>query len=1032
MINTSSEFKRLIYSGERVFVVDATITLANGTTLNVSNSRIMSNGLEIDDAVGSDGDFDCMGSTIVNGCELILYNNDEIYSDYDFINAKVNIVVKVMTSHGYETVPKGVFTVDEATFSNMSVTLTLLDNMCQFDRPYKSQNLYTNSTTIYNIVMDACTSCGVLFSQSTIPNGSFIVNTPPKEDTTYRDVIGWCAAIAGCFARCTTDGKLEFAWFDTDRFDADTGTDGGIFDAGTPSYTTGDTLNGGTFNPWNDPINADGGLFTDRSGLHHITSLNSQNIGVDDVVITGVKVEYEVEEDNKVETKTYPTNIANDAYVITISSIPFINADNVETFYNTLAARLIGLRFRTCNVTHTADPTIEAGDVAWLWDTKGEKHRILITRSTFSPANLQTIVCGAKTPSRNGATQMTALSRAEARSNRRLNTEKSLRQLLVEDLENKIANSSGLYVTEVPKSGGSDIYYHNLPELNESDIRILISEAGITVTPNGTDQNPTWYGLTVDGNFIANILSAIGIDADWINTGSIVVKKGNNTTFSANVDTGEVIIVADSFSLSNGDTINSIASTAASTAVNGQTQQSIFNKLTNNGQTQGIYLSNGKIYLNGTYIQAGTITIKKGTQTTFSANADTGVVNIVADNFSLSNGDTINSIASSAATTAVNGQTQQSIFNKLTNNGQTQGIYLSSGKIYINGEYLKANSVSADVINGGTLTLGGNANVNGVLNVKNASGTTIGTWDKDGLNATGKITLKDGNRYAGIGSVSYSEYNEVTGSPVWKKKSGFAIQLLSGQSEVQIGDNIISQYGIFTDSTQVLEQVFASNKWVKQIMLGSYSSAPLMEMEYSNNTFWFTRSGGSESWSPIYIKIGKSSGIKVSTDSGQGVYIDCNNTYCRIGNYDNFSFTCRSTGGFLAYGGSSYKISVESSSSRRYKHAINYELTGDRDYHNLLNLPIAEFVFNDDHGTQYADMKGKTIPGIIAEDVEEIYPSATIHNEEGEVESWDERRIIPGMLALIQEQHKKIESLEDRVAKLENLVEELLNAKTKV
>lgn len=37
------------------------------------------------------------------------------------------------------------------------------------------------------------------------------------------------------------------------------------------------------------------------------------------------------------------------------------------------------------------------------------------------------------------------------------------------------------------------------------------------------------------------------------------------------------------------------------------TQRDVFNALTNNGQTQGIYLDNGKVYLNGTYLKAGTI-----------------------------------------------------------------------------------------------------------------------------------------------------------------------------------------------------------------------------------------------------------------------------------------------------------------------------------------------------------------------------------------------------------------------------------------
>ena len=46
---------------------------------------------------------------------------------------------------------------------------------------------------------------------------------------------------------------------------------------------------------------------------------------------------------------------------------------------------------------------------------------------------------------------------------------------------------------------------------------------------------------------------------------------------------------------------------------------------------------------------------------------------------------------------------QQNIFNRLTNNGETQGIYLEDEKLYINGEYIKSNSISADSIQTNTL-----------------------------------------------------------------------------------------------------------------------------------------------------------------------------------------------------------------------------------------------------------------------------------------------------------------------------------------
>ena len=46
----------------------------------------------------------------------------------------------------------------------------------------------------------------------------------------------------------------------------------------------------------------------------------------------------------------------------------------------------------------------------------------------------------------------------------------------------------------------------------------------------------------------------------------------------------------------------------------------------------------------------------------------------------------------------VDAQTQASIFNKLTNNGATQGIYLDGGKIYINGEYIQTGTLRADLV----------------------------------------------------------------------------------------------------------------------------------------------------------------------------------------------------------------------------------------------------------------------------------------------------------------------------------------------
>ena len=48
-----------------------------------------------------------------------------------------------------------------------------------------------------------------------------------------------------------------------------------------------------------------------------------------------------------------------------------------------------------------------------------------------------------------------------------------------------------------------------------------------------------------------------------------------------------------------------------------------------------------------------------------------------------------------------NSLNQLDVFNRLTNNGQTQGLYLSNGLLYINGQYIKANSIRSNSIAAG-------------------------------------------------------------------------------------------------------------------------------------------------------------------------------------------------------------------------------------------------------------------------------------------------------------------------------------------
>lgn len=77
----------------------------------------------------------------------------------------------------------------------------------------------------------------------------------------------------------------------------------------------------------------------------------------------------------------------------------------------------------------------------------------------------------------------------------------------------------------------------------------------------------------------------------------------------------------------------------------------------------------------------------------------------------------------------------------------------------IDGPYTNAWTIDgnliADFIHGGTLTLGGNNNANGILVIKNGSGTQIGKWDRSGIVAngadiTGSVHASDSHGTANI------------------------------------------------------------------------------------------------------------------------------------------------------------------------------------------------------------------------------------------------------------------------------------------
>lgn len=100
-----------------------------------------------------------------------------------------------------------------------------------------------------------------------------------------------------------------------------------------------------------------------------------------------------------------------------------------------------------------------------------------------------------------------------------------------------------------------------------------------------------------------------------------------------------------------------------------------------------------------------------------------------------------------------------------------------------------------------------------------------------------------------------------------------------------------------------------------------------------------------------------------------------------------------------------------SSSSMRYKEEITCQLNEELNPERLYDLNVWQYKYREGHLDKGDQRYGKTHIGLLAEDVKQHYPIAANYNEDGYVEDWSERYLIPPMLKLIQMQHEEIEAI---------------------
>lgn len=662
MIPTTKEYKNAILKNRELHY-KAKITLEDGTILNITDENIMSGGFSIEDAVSNDNTFD-IGAAITNKLSLKLDNTDEKYSVYDFFGAEVIPEVGLVIGNGIDWLKKGIFEVDTAQITGSCVALTCLDNMRKFDKPYSLSTL-AYPTTLKYIIADICDICGVELANDDFSNAYYIAaERPVDEALTCRVVLSYVGQICGFYARCNTDGELEFKWYDNVFADIDHRA-GGKFDAyNNDRYETGAALYGGTFEDYTSGDSVNDDSFDNMARYHHIYQLSSQDISLNDVEVTGMRVTTKdedsvncfrfdkmrcekiaedyltieqlgansvtfvrnaLEQSNPLERQCYASfenikgestlvsagdnvtltwdyvmekgetnsenlimmeilsreysasagfidkpfsvpisykktsfNLAGDkdgnaifgigvwfnpevldtkitignisvynntkqtpiakegfegesGYVLTIKNNPLISPGNAQNVASYLYKKAGRMKFRPMKISALSDPSIEAGDPAFVSDRKGNSYNTFLTNVTFTAGGYQSLSCGAETIGENSSTQYSDATKITADT-----TIETARQIQAYDLNLQTQLNAMLYLFGLHKTiknlgGETHFYIHDKSNMEQSQKiwqiyrtkdgeRFLVSSNGGATWIEGFDNNGNPVQPLIGGN----------------------------------------------------------------------------------------------------------------------------------------------------------------------------------------------------------------------------------------------------------------------------------------------------------------------------------------------------------------------------------------------------------------------------------------------------------------------------------------------------------------------------------------------------
>lgn len=486
------------------------IILSSGEVIKIDKTRIMENGICIEDAA-SDSDSFCVGFTSCKMLTLTALNIDDKYSLKNFEDAQV---IPYIINNG-EEYKRGVFNVQTASLSAGKLKLECYDDVYKFEKDI-DKSLFSLPCTFKEALKIAVLACSVTLSTSDFDNDDVVINDL-GDITTYRQLIGYIMQAAGSVLKSNESGALIICNYNR-KFEKDDNTDGGLLN----NYETGDMADGGNFTNYNTENIVDGGRFGDRKDIQYKYDISDITVAAQDTIITGICVKID---DSKYE-------IGTEEYMLDISGNPLITEDNVQEILSVIANKYVGMRFRKLSGKISSDFRLESMDPLCVMDYKGNAYDCYITRIAYTIGSKTSLSCDAKEKQANKTSENSVITKllqmADNNSKKRVDAESILRQQAVKELSKKLANSNGMYYTaEESQTGGTIYYTHDRPALKDSTFIMKFTSQAIGLSTDGGKSYP--FGFTITAKMVMDIIIANKISADYIEGGTLVLGGNSNT-----------------------------------------------------------------------------------------------------------------------------------------------------------------------------------------------------------------------------------------------------------------------------------------------------------------------------------------------------------------------------------------------------------------------------------------------------------------------------------------------------------------------